>query len=302
MERRMKFQGPGTDLVDRFLIRLAEMKAAPDGILEKVDIRKKQGQLVVRKSNTLNCPFSAYSHQVLDLLIIELTEQNGLRSKSDYHLTVTIPLHTILEYMAIPQTKASRDETVKRLKKEMELLSSISLAWVEIEKNNGKEERKSYDNVKPISGWAIKKGTLIATFGEKFGDYLINSHLTSYPAALLKLGNRDATAYFVGKKLAYHAGLKNNINKGSNECISVRALLASVPTIPTIDEVDADDPGHWRRRILEPFEKALDKLSKEGFITWSYCGRGRSKIDDLDGWKSNIYSFQNLYINFKVKL
>lgn len=302
MDRLMKFQGPATDLVDRFFIRLTEMQSASSGRLEKTDSRKNQGQLMVRKCNTQKCPFSAYSHQILDLLIIELTKQNGLRSKADYHLTVFIPLPSFLEYMGIPKTKASRDETLKRLKKEMELLCSISLAWTETYKINGKEGRKSYDRVGLISGWTIKKGTLIVTFSDKFGGYLINSHLTSYPAELLKLGNRDANAYFLAKKLAYHSSLKNNVHKGSNECISIKALLDAVPTIPTIDEVDADDPGHWRRRILAPLEKALNKLSEKGILTWSYCGRGQSEIDDLNEYKTNIFSFMELYIKFKVMI
>lgn len=304
MESIKKFQGPVTDFIDRLIVRVDEIQSAANGRLEKTDIRKHQGALCIKKCDSIQCAFSVCSHQIIDLIIVKLTEQNSLHTNrfAQDHM-VAIPILFIMDCLGIPHTKASRDNTVKRLKKEMDLLSKISIEWEETENNKGTLTRKKYTYVRLIDEYSIRKGTLIVRVSPEFADRLINSYVMEFPLWILKLDKRNPNLYFIGKKFAIHSGMKNNVKKGSDGCISVRALLDAVPTIPTIDEVDICDPGHWSRRILEPLEKALKQLSKNGFIEWSYCGRGQSKIDsdDLERYRSNAYSYRDLYIKFEMK-
>lgn len=304
MDTLKKFQGPVTDFLDRVVVKLDQIKSVGNGKLEKADSRKQQGVLHIKNCNTIHCPFSAYTHQIFDIMVIKLTELNALRMhRANQERTVYIPLQKIMEYIGTPKTKASRDNFLKRLKQEMNLLAAISLDWSENKKVKGNLEHVKHINIRILSEYYIRKGTLVVTFAEEFADCLINSYVMDFPLWLLKNDNRNPNMYFIAKKLAFHVGMKNNVKKGSNECISIRALLDTVPTIPTIDEVDACDPGHWRRRVVDPLENALNQLQNLGYLEWSYCGRSQTMLDDddVERHKSNFYVFRDLYIKFRMK-
>ena len=237
--------------------------------------------------------------KLFDVLVLMLSQQNKYRCDSTrINCTVSISLSDYLQICGKPLTKSSKDEARKTLSKELELLCHISLSGSE---QYGKQN-KFVPSTKLLEQAHIVTGKIIATFSEQMANYLIHAYVTQYPIALLATDNRAPAAYFIGKKLAYHYGLRQNRTRGSYNCLSVSALLKVIPTIPSFEKLEHRDPGHWTRRIRTPLEKALDALKKLGVLsTWEYCLTKKAEISDLSRYFQDYHTFSRLYIHFELK-
>ena len=185
---------------------------------------------------------------------------------------VSISLDEYLALCGKPRTKASKDELRKAVSKELDLLYHISIEWYELRKG----ETRHFLKMRLCDQVDIINGYITVNFTTQIAEYLTHAYVTQYPLALLAVDGRQRAAYYAGKKLAFHYGLRQNRKKGSYNCISVSKLLEAIPEIPSINVINETDAGHWARRIQQPLEKALDVLIKNGILgMWEYCLAGK---------------------------
>lgn len=155
--------------------------------------------------------------------------------------------------------------------------------------------------MKLLAWYEIKRGIIRADFTTDLAAYLTHAFVTWFPMELLRLNGKNSNAYYIGKKLAYHYDLRQNVNRGVNSCISVSSLLSSTPDIQC-QSIMEQDSGHWSRRIRTPLEKALDALQDVGVIDkWNYCYGKKKLIQNLAAETSSFSQFSKLYVSFAIK-
>ena len=255
-------------------------------------------RLEIQKYDCKSDILSVQVCKLLDVLILLLTSQNTYRcAPSKINPDVSISLDDYLSICGKPPTKASKDELRKVTAKDLDLLCRIQIEWSEHKKDflQHFQQRSLFDTAK------ISRGRIEARFSNEMAEYLVNSYITYYPISLLSIDNRKRAAYFAGKKLAYHYSLLQNQKKGSNNCISVSALLHSIPVIPDITSIEKSDPGHWDRRIHLPLENVMKNLIENRIMeNWEYCLSGKKEVLDPDPFFASYENYCRLYIRFEL--
>ena len=261
--------------------------------------RKGDLDLTIEHAEYVRADISVQTHKLFDVLVLALGAQNTYRCPTSKLKTqVAISLDEYLALCAKPRTKASKDELRKAVSKDLDILYRISIEWYEL--RGGKTQHflkmRLFDRIGIINGY------IVVNFTSQMAEYLTHAYVTQYPLALLTVDGRQRAAYYAGKKLAYHYGLRQNQKKGSQNCISVSKLLEAIPEIPSIDVINKTDTGHWARRIRIPLERALNALIQKGVLTcWKYCLSGKQEIPDFEKYSVSYAEFNKLYIHFELK-
>lgn len=255
--------------------------------------------LTVDRAEDVGVNISVQTHKLFDVLVLALGSQNTYRCPSSKIKTqVMISLDEYLALCSKPRTKASKDELRKVVSKELDLLYHISVEWYELRKG----ETRHFIKTRLCDQVCIINGYIMVNFTSQMAEYLTHAYVTQYPLALLTVDGRQRAAYYAGKKLAYHYGLRQNQKKGSQNCISVPKLLEAIPEIPSIDVIGKTDFGHWARRIRVPLERALNILIQKGVLTyWKYCLSGKKEISDFEKYSAAYAEYNKLYIHFELE-
>lgn len=250
-------------------------------------------KLFIEQYANLKGSLKVSTYKLLDALTMELTDQNHYRKSGSINTLVTLPLGEYMKICGIPDTTASKKWTRKKVKEELDILYNLSLEWQEAK---GKET-KGFIKRRICDSVGINRGKILFNFTPAMAEYLNNAYIMQYPIKLFKVDERNPNAYFIGKKLTEHHSIDNNIKRGTADIISVKCLLEICNDIPTYEEVIETD-RHLERRIIKPFEKAIEALETLNIITWEYCNS--KKVPLTDGQLENMdYSiFINLFIKF----
>ena len=228
--------------------------------------------------------------KLLDICALQLTHQNSHRTSKPNTL-VELPLEEYMKLNGIPLTKSSMDKTRRIVKDILEALYSVSFSWEE--GNNGKGKEKYHMRVLQKRS-EIRNGSIYARFTEDIAEYLIAGYILQYYIPLLKVDERNPSAYRAGKKLLKQYSNLNNQEQGTADIISVKALLASLPEIPSYDEV-MKAGMHLEQRIMRALKTALDKLD---FIEWEYCNAKKTPLTKKQKANFNYDNFKDCYIKF----
>lgn len=292
------YQGPQLDAFGRVSTKLSPAAVDP---LERVAMLQDSG-VSVRVENYMKPKISVGIHKLFDVLILLLSQQNKFRNKSgNYNTTVEIAMDDYMELCGIPATKSSRDETRANIKNDLDLLSQITITWRPQAAAREKSNIPQYGNMQLFAWYEIQRGIIRVDFTTDLATYLTHAFVTWFPTNLLQLNGKNSNAYYVGKKMAYHYGLRQNVNRGVNSCISIASLLSSTPDIQCQNILE-HDPGHWSRRIRTPLEKALNALQSVGVIDrWDYCYGKKKPIDNFVAEAASFFRFSKLYVAFSIK-
>lgn len=182
------------------------------------------------------------------------------------------------------RAKQTLDNFRRKVKKDLELLYNASISWKE--KVKGKEE--DFKNVRILGGMGIKAGYINLEFTLSLAEYLIQLPLSQYPQALLLLDERNDNAYNIGLKMSEHYSNDNNQIKGTAQLLKVKTLLeyTNLPSVTTIRKQRTS----WEARIKEPFENALDALTKCGLLEdWRYSHSKGLEMTDEEATSFNKY-------------
>ena len=283
------------------LQRLDTRKKRPkvDALTGAAKLKKGEFELSIEKYDELAGGLRVSTHKLLSVFTIALTKQNHFRTHSDTPLNtrVQISIDDFMTKCGIPKTKGSYDNTRVTIDEDLETLFRYRMSWRE------KKGRSvvNYTDMRLIGEKSIHGGVIEVAFWPLMAEYLINSYIMMYPLQLLKVDERNPISYHLGVKLALQSSITKNQKRGTHNIISVKSLLEwCEDIIPTEKEVRLKDRA-FGRRIIDPFEKALDKLvDKNVLSSWHYCNAGKEIIPEEDLPGGNMEKFAALYILFEM--
>ena len=310
--------GKATDALSFMNSRGAEI----DSVTGDAKIDKFGVQLVILKLRDLKASLGINTDKLLSTAIAAFTDQNDFRHSKTHppKREVTIPLKEYVRLLgydidehetSTPEEAAKEkkraknqfDNARKAIKKDLDIIHASTLTWEEPIKEGhfGKKETRNFDRVSLVTRTSLGSGVIRISFSPEIADYLAARNLiTQYPTKLLGIPATKPTAYYIGRKLAEHYNLDNNQINKTHDRISIPALLA-VTNLPTFEQVQAKDRGHWEERIKEPLEQALDTLTNEvGFLkNWEYTHAKGVKLTEEEAGNINSYAaFSKLYLLF----
>lgn len=256
-----------------------------NAIIEKDDVK-----LEIIDFNSIRGALGVSTNKLLSAALIEFTKQNTEAdlTKNNINTRVSIPLkdyalacgyeveEKITKNMNKEEIEKEKERASNALKyarkqinKDLNILFASKVSWKETSK---RFKNKDFMDYRFIVGKGIRKGRIHIEFYSGFSDNMVQQAITPHPLALFKVDAGKPTAYAIGRKMATHYGMNNNIIKGTYNRLKVQTLL-DVTDLPTLENV-RQNRNSWYERIKEPLENALDHLtSKEvNFLKdWTYC-------------------------------
>ena len=278
------------------------------------------GKLINEKFeiSLLNKNFGLSTSKVLMILLMELTKRlpidrdiSKLTDKQINNISkIKIKPRDYADLCGIKDIKQAR----KDIKTAIDVLSKTTLTIKSINENKTKYKEDTipfykkisveyknenpldrmkllYDNLEnPVETDEVEERELSSTefyFSDVFLDYIIKESLFYFPIELLKIkGNKDYESYYIGLKLFNHYSM--NANKSNKNSIKISTLLKSAPNIPTYEEV-ASKGRQMTKRIIEPLERSLDRLKKDGFLSgWEHRKPKKRLYTDTELEKGKI--------------
>lgn len=245
--------------------------------------------------------------KLLQTLLIKLTAQNRHKSPvNKVKNTVEVTVTDYAKIRKIPDTKSSRDNLIKELRRDMTLLKRTSISWVT---QSGKSvKRHDYNlfsgTVETCGG--VKNGTIKFLFNRDLAFELVQGYLMLLPMQILQLDSRNRNLRPVFMKLVENYCMLSNLINHRNNIIGVRTLLDECNAIPNYETVMETDRA-ITRRIIKPFKKVLDELQNyfgESYgFTWEYSNSKQKPLTNdqktlLD--KGDYSTFIELYVVYDI--
>lgn len=272
-------------------------------------------QLAILRLEELHTTLGISTDKLLSTAIATFTQRNDFRHSQTKELdrVVNIPLREYAELLGYDvrehetntpaeaeaekkRAKHALDNARKAIKKDLLTIQASALSWEEKVRGTSRD----FESISLVTRVGIRNGVIQIAFSPEIAQYLADKNvITQYPTKLLRISGRKPTAYYIGRKLAEHYNIDNNQIKGTHDRISIKALLA-VSGLPTYEEVQATDRGHWENRIKHYFEEALDELTREGILkNWEYTHAKGVPLTDEEASNITSYSdFEKLYLHF----
>ena len=305
--------GKATDAFSFMNTRNAEI----DDITGTAVIDKFGVQLVILKLNELHATLGVSTDKLFSTAVATFTKLNDFRhtKTKDPKREVSINLkeyaqllgYDVLEHETSTPEEAEKerkraknqlDNARKAIRKDLDIIHASTLTWEEPIRGKARD----FERISLVTHTAIRNGEIKIAFSPEIANYLAERNLiTQYPTKLLGLDSRKPTAYYIGRKLAEYYNIDNTQERGTNDRISIPALLA-VTDLPTYEEVQQKDRGHWENRIKRFFEDALDTLTEEGILEdWEYTHAKGVPLTDEEASNITRYEdFAKLYLHFTL--
>ncbi len=280
---------------------MSTRNAEVNRITGNATINKLGVELVILKMRELHATLGVSADKLLSSAIAVFTKQNDFRHTKDKapKREVTISLKEYAKLLGYDvDEKDQLDNARRAIKKDLDVIHASVLKWEEPIKG----KTRDFERISLVTRTAIRRGNIEIDFTPEIASYLAERNLiTQYPTKLLRLDSRKPTAYYIGRKLAEHYNIDNNQIRGTNDRISIPALLA-VTDLPTYEEVQLKDRGHWENRIKRFFEEALDTLTQEGVLeNWEYTHAKGVPLTDEEAQNITSYEeFSKLYLRFTL--
>lgn len=272
------------------------------------------GQTInIKDFSEISSHLSTSAKKLMDVAVLYLTSGNFYRA-STVNPTAIISLMDYWRAQGFPvdpnddsdKERARCDNNIKRLKNIMredcKAIMSISYnGFTGTGKNKTQEASFSF-----ISGWRfLKDNKLKINFDIDLATYLVHAYQMQFPTALLSHDNRNANSYAIGRKIALHHSMDNNAAAGTNNTISVRALLETAPEIPTYDTLVAAGRRDWKVKIKGALESSLNNNISVGYLsTWQYRDPSSKPPITYTAEEASLLTwdeYSRLVIDFTVK-
>lgn len=307
------YHGKATDA----LATLSSRDITANPIADKGILETEAGdyKIVIQDFSKIKGKLSVNTHKLLSSGIAEFTQINNYGGGA-VNPKVTIPLNEYARLLGYeideretdsPEAAAKEKKRAaealktakKRIRQDLELLQAMRWTWQEKVRGKGAD----FDSILLLERVAIRKGYIIMEFGRNMAEYLKQLPLTQYPQGLLAIDARNETAYKLGLKMAEHYSIDNNQIRGTANRLKVSTLLAvtGLPTMEMLQQEIPDDSRHWDRRIKEPFETALDRLTGKVISSWEYVKAKGEPLTDAEAYGITDYdTFTGLLVQFEL--
>ena len=204
--------------------------------------------------------------------------------------------------------KALENFVAKLGKNARMLKTGVQFDFVEILR--GKEI--SYSGLSMLGAYYIDAEIIMLEFTQTAAEYFVQQPLSITPRAYYAIDERKPNALAIADELIRQYGNENNVIRNTEGVLKVDTLLSKT-SLPTIDELTGKGGKNkagetvnrayryrWIDRIKEPFEEALDELTKVGLIKdWCYCLSGKQPLPD-DEPIIRYEQFISLYVRFEL--
>lgn len=259
--------------------------------LEAVGVQWINGvQVILGNYNRLR--LTDNTRKILDILRIELTKKapySDIITEADIVRvrSVTLELKTFMELCGIKDKKHAMEE----LRANAYTLFNLSMIWdeegFEINPRTGRKKRKKihwdtrlFDSTKEVRNLdsdPVINSSVTFNFAYDLVRYLCQKYIMGYCKKALTINtHKHPHALCMAHKLMEHYNM--NVIKTDNVRITVGALMAACPELPTFEEVKN---RHHTQLIREPFERDLLALRDiYGIINWKYCNAGGEPLAD----------------------
>lgn len=299
--------GKATDTLPTISSRNAIVDLTGRARLEKEDV-----QVFIENFKNSKSKLQVRANKLLTYGIVQFSRVNNRNTQSNtIRPAITFPLEDYARLIGLnidPDPDADPEEEKKRIrrllndaqkkiKNDLELLHNVKISWSE----QIKGKAQGFDQVSILSRVACKKGIVYMEFGYTMGQYLKAIPQSRYPVTQYRIDARNPNAYALGNKFANHYYMDNNQKRGTANRLKVESLLKCCPELKTYEEVLAT--GHsWTDRIKEPFEAALDEVTRVGTIKdWKYTHAKWVELTEEEAQNITDYNtFKELYITFEM--
>ena len=307
------YHGKATDA----LATLSSKDITANPIADKAVLQTEAGdyKIVIQDFSKIKGKLSVNTHKLLSAGIAEFTQINNYGGGA-VNPKVTIPLNEYARLLGYeideretdsPEAAAKEKKRAaealktakKRIRQDLELLQAMRWTWQEKVRGKGAD----FDSILLLERVAIRKGYIIMEFGRNMAEYLKQLPLTQYPQGLLAIDARSENAYRLGLKMAEHYSIDNNQIRGTANRLRVSTLLSvtGLPTMEMLQQEIPDDSRHWDRRIKEPFETALDRLTGKVISSWEYVKAKGEPLTDAEAYGITDYdTFTGLLVQFEL--
>lgn len=302
--------GKATDALAFMNTRSAKVDAVTgNATLDKFGV-----QLVILKLQELQATLGINTDKLLSTALAKFTRQNDFRhGMQALKREVSFPLKEYAQQLGYDveehetstpeeaekekkRAKNQLDNARKAIRKDLDIIHASTLTWEEPIKGKARD----FARVSIVTATGIRNGEIKISFSPEIAEYLAERNLiTQYPVKLLHISGRQPNAYYIGRKLIEYYNIDSNIARGTNNRISIPALL-QVTDLPSYETVQATDRGHWAERIKEPLERALDTLTEEGILKdWKYTHAKGVDLTEEEAYNITSYEdFNTLYLHF----
>lgn len=250
-----------------------------DGITGVATYKKNGHTIKIKDFSDVAAHLGTSAKKLMDTSVLYLTSANFFKGGT-VNPTAIIPLDEFWRAQGYPvdplndtpEEQSRVENLVKWLKKntraDCQAIKSISWEGYTGTGKNKTQEASYYF----VSSWRFLKGNrLKVNFDIDLATYLVHAYQMQFPVVLLALDNRKPNSYVIGRKIAFHHSMDNNAISGTDNTISVKALLAAAPEIPSYEVVTAKKQGGWKTRIKKLLEAALDDNVAVGYLLrWEY--------------------------------
>ena len=242
-------------------------------------------------------------HKIAEILRGSFTEINPHGAKTNLKTLVSVPLTAVMEATGRTITPTSKKKFVRKLSRE--ILPTIAHAHITL-----KFETKDGIEIKHMEiggGYfevSTRKDRILFRFSPEYATYLNTNSLSQYHRKTLLLGNSksgDELPYYLAIKLQDHYFKDANRQRETNVILSILSVLKFCEDTLQYEYILKTDPTHWKRKIKERLERALNDIREAGVFNWSYCGPKGKEIPQTEIEAANFKEWrEKLYIKFQL--
>ena len=233
-----------------------------------------------------------------EMFRIAFKNQNFHGASKGVNRMVTLSFNETMEILGRTVTPENRKKFAKQLRDTM--LPDIAHQYLEFRASDGSfwqidiggSERKVI----------LREDRIYFEFSEKYAQYLSKAPLSQYNSKTLRLGSqRQPLPYYLAVKLQDHYFHDGNRIRNTHNILSIKAILQFCEEVlPSYEDVQRTDPGHWVDRIRKPLESALDDIKNIGLFEWEYCKKAMGDITEQERNTRDYMKWLELYITFKL--
>lgn len=235
-----------------------------------------------------------------ELLRMSFTENNPHGAKTNLKTLASLPLTDVMDALGKAPTKDNKKMFVRQLNREiLPTLNNVHITLESITENHA-ETISIYMGGGYFEA-STKKDRIIFRFSPEYAQYINTNSLSQYHRNTFRLGSaRNPLPYYLNIKLQDHYYKDANRQRETNMILSIMSLLEFCADTLQYEYILKTDPTHWKRKIKERLERALNDIQEAGVFNWNYCGAKGKEIPQTAIEAADFDEWTKLYITFQL--
>lgn len=237
--------------------------------------------------------------KIAELLRMQFTNSNYYPASENLETKIEIPLTATMNMLGRATNQNNKKAYVRRLNNV--ILPNIAHVGIRFEGNIKNELDAGTIEMSSVYGASQSKDKIVFKFSEEYAKYLNTRTLSQYHSNTLKLGtDKNPLPYYLAIKLQDHYFKDANRARGTNMILSVKSILNFCEDTLQYEYILETDPTHWKRKIKDRLEKALNEIQQQNIFRWEYCRAQKAKIPQEEVDSADFNKWAGLYITFRL--